>query len=526
LDKYIYRFIGKFRIDNLFLASCIIIYFVIGILLIQNYLYIPDTDGISYIHIAQHYINGQFNYAINGYWSPLYSWFLIPFLLIWQEKLGILFAAKLLGLLIGCFTFFGVYLCSNKLNFEFKYKALILVTLIPIILYFALTKITPDLLVLTILIFYLNFIFDTNYIKNPLMGLLTGSLGALAFLSKTYVFFFFLIHFTIVNQYYWFKFKKNRKVITKNFVLGMVVFLIISGVWIALISTKYDKITIGTSGEYNYAIFGPESSGQPVINQGLMKPHDELSMSIWDDPTYIKIKNWSPFTSIKNFDFQIQVILYDVIKIFYILEYFSILSIFIIIMVVFLIFKSSYWISKNKLNLIMVTMFIYSAGYCLIFVEARYLWFIDVLLLLTGIFSIKVLSEEYSINKTLSTILIFILCGSFVFYPVINLNNVSDSGKDTYNLSEKLKKYDIQDSNMAAGHGNWRDGLLLSYYLDTKYYGLTKPLSSENEISEELHKNNVVYYIWWSNEPIYISGYEELKYLDFDYPKIYRIIKD
>ncbi|EKQ52027.1 MAG: hypothetical protein B655_2037 [Methanobacterium sp. Maddingley MBC34] len=168
-------------------------------------------------------------------------------------------------------------------------------------------------------------------------------------------------------------------------------------------------------------------------------------------------------------------------------------------------------------------MFIYSAGYCLIFVEARYFWFIDILLLLLGIFSIKVLSEEYSINKNISMILILVVCGSFIFYPVSNLYDVSGNGKDVYNMAENLKPYGAQGSNIAANSADWRDTLILSYYLDTKYYGLTKPESSGKEISEELHRNNISFYMLWRNESIDITGYEKLEDPGFSYPKVYQL---
>ncbi|EKQ51966.1 MAG: hypothetical protein B655_2039, partial [Methanobacterium sp. Maddingley MBC34] len=410
-----------------------------------------------------------------------------------------------------------------KLNFDIKLKAVTLVTLIPLILYFAFSKTTPDLLVLTVLIFYLNFLLDPKYVNSSRMGLLAGFCGGVAFLAKSYVFFFFLVHFIIVNIDYWLKFQKNRKNITKNFVLGLVVFLCISGIWVAVISEKYDKFTIGTAGTYNFAAFGPESSGHPVLSDGLMKPWDKYALSVWDDPSYLKVKSWSPFSSIKNFDYEIKIILYDMLEIFKVIESFSVLSILIIFLAFFLIFKSSSDSSKNKLTLILLTIFIYSAGYCLIFVVDRYLWFVDVLLLLLGVFSVKVFSEEYSINKNVSMLLVFLVSFSFIFYPVFNLYDISGNSEGTYNLAENLKEYGVQGSNIAAGQGYWRDALMLSYYLDTKYYGLTKPLSSEKEISEELHSNNIEYYILWSNESMDIQGYEKLKDLNFDYPKIYRL---
>jgi hypothetical protein len=523
LNKYNFNSFKKFKSEKLLLLICVLLYLFIGLFLIQNYLFILNTDGISYIHIAQHYVNGQFYYAINGYWSPLYSWLLIPFLFIWQEKLGILFAVKLLSLLIGCFTFWGVYLLSRKLKFDFIFQVFTLITLIPMVLYFAFIKTTPDLLNLTILIFYLNFILDTNYLHSLRMGLLTGLFGAFAFLSKSYAFFFFLIQFALVNSYYWMKFKKNRKIITKNFILGLTVFLVISGVWIALISDKYDKITIGTSGSYNHAVFGPETQGHPNYFQGLMGPYNKYDSSIWDDPSYTEIEDWSPLSSTENFYYQLEFTASNVLESIKIIESFSVLSILIILLVFFIILKSTNEIYKDRLKLILLTIFIYSAGYCLIFVETRYLWFISVLLLLLGVFSIKILSEEYSINKKVSIILVFIICWSFMLNPLFNLYNISGNGKEIYYLSENLKNYGIEGSNIAASSADWRDTLILSYYLDTKYYGLTNPKSSEKEISDELHNNNIKFFIWWQKDSIDIPGYNRLVDPNLNYPIIYKL---
>lgn len=513
-------FLRKITYDRLFLIFSISIYIIVGLILIQDYLFVINTDGISYIHIAQNYIDGRFSDAINGLWSPLFSWFLIPFLMIGDDKIQVLFSLKLISLIIGIFTFIGVYLLCDQLKFDNKLKIATLVTLIPFTLYFAFNKTTPDLLVLTILIFYLRVILDKRYLHSLKMGLLAGFLGALAYLAKSYVFAFFSVQFVIINIDYWLKFKKNRKIIMKNFILGLVAFLCISGIWVGLISDKYDKLTIGTASTFNYGIFGPQSPGPPIYYDGLMKPQDD-AMSVWDDPSYIKVVEWSPFSSIENFDYQLQIISYNLVETIKIIESFSILSILIILLAFFLINKSSNDSSKNNLTVILLTIFIYSAGYCFIFVEIRYLWFVELLLLLLGVLSIKVLFEEYSLKKNLTILLVFLMCFSFIPYPVFNLYDTYGDGKDIYNLAENLKKQGIQGGNIAASSADWRDTLILSYYLNSKYFGLTKPSSTPKEISEELHKNEIKYYIWWHKEPINIQGYEKIKESGFSYPIIY-----
>jgi hypothetical protein len=44
-------------------------------------------DATLYLSIAQKYVNGDFVNAINGYWGPLLSWLMVPFLLFGSSHL-------------------------------------------------------------------------------------------------------------------------------------------------------------------------------------------------------------------------------------------------------------------------------------------------------------------------------------------------------------------------------------------------------------------------------------------------------
>ncbi len=136
-----------------------------------------------------------------------------------------------------------------------------------------------------------------------------------------------------------------------------------------------------------------------------------------------------------------------------------------------------------------------------------------------GILCVKILSEDYSIRKSLSMILVFLICWSFVFFPILSLYDVSGDGKDIYVLAQDLKKQGIEGNNMASrtdlGHT-----LILAYYLDAKYYGLTR-LYSGNETSEVLFNNNIKYYFSMQKDRIEIPGY---KIIDTGYnnPLVYQ----
>src|SRR5205823_2431920 len=97
----------------------------------------------------------------------------------------------------------------------------------------------PDLLEAAILLFYFRLIFDRAYASSRRTAVLCGLLGGAAFLTKGYALYFFLLHFTFMNVLHGLLVQKDRrKTVAANFGLGILVFLLCSGPWIALMSAK------------------------------------------------------------------------------------------------------------------------------------------------------------------------------------------------------------------------------------------------------------------------------------------------
>lgn len=509
--------------------SILIIYSLIGIYLLQYYQYALNSDGISYISIAQEYLNGNFASAINGYWGPLFSWLLIPFLSFsTSNPQSIVYLAKLLAIITGFFTIIGVKLLISRFEIDKTIKTAILFSLIPIILSFSFNIISPDLLVTCILIYYLYIIFDPMYPNKAYNGALCGIFGALAYLSKSYALPFFLAHFLLFNIFYYLKStnKENQRKIFKNLILGMMVLFVISGTWIALISDKYGEATIGTAGNYNYAVMGPQSNGHSVFYQGLINPPNKFAVSAWEDPSYFKIKSWSPFESWNNFKYQIMLILENIMKMVNILEVVSLFSVIIIMAVIILIFKlSSNYTSKNKLIYLITTILLYCGGYSIIFVEARYLWLIDILLIITGGYLLSLLFRMGFLNKIRTNILLIFLILSFTIAPINGLILDLNVGKETYNLSETLEYTYGVHGNLASSD-EWKSSDYIAYYTGSKYHGETQKNVNLNDLKRELESNNIDYYIVWgkSDENAYLSRYfKEITNGQVSYLKIYRL---
>ncbi|UTB33265.1 MAG: hypothetical protein NKF70_03055 [Methanobacterium sp. ERen5] len=261
---------GQLRFNRLFIVL-LLCYVISAALLFGYYQYILTSDGISYMNIAKEYASMS-PYAINGYWSPLYSWALVIFFIFGKTPIYMLYYAKILSILIGFVTLIGLNLFFSKFISDDKHRLICLIIMVPNILYLSLYWVTPDLLLICIILFYFNFIFDPKYSARLMNGVSCGLLGCLAYFSKTYAFFFFIFHFVIFNLYFYLKSQDqiDRKRIKKNCFVGLVIFLAVSGVWIGIISEKYNEITIGTSGSYNQAVMGPGPGHPPFIRDLLL----------------------------------------------------------------------------------------------------------------------------------------------------------------------------------------------------------------------------------------------------------------
>lgn len=504
--------IKSFLKNNFDLILFLTLYSFLAVISLKYYMNIGG-DEISYINIAHAYAIGEWGDAINGYWSPLYSWLITPSFVFGFTPLHGVLASKILSLIIGFFAIISVKLLINILNVSKPVERSILFSLIPIVLYFALTYATPDLLLACILIIYLSTILNPNYSKNLFYGISCGFIGALAYLSKSYAFPFFIVHFLLFNLIYYFKDINipKKKNVLKNLILGLSVFFIISGLWAGTISEKYGKLTISTAGEYNQAFMGPEYLKNPVFYMGLFKPPTKNSTSIWDDPSYIKMNHWSPFDSIESFKHQLKLIWRNIVYTAIIIESFFLIAFLIIIAIILFILKSNAQQPiKDKFIYLLITMFIYMGGYLLIIPEWRYLWPIFILLMIGGFYLIDSSYRSKMITKTLRNILLIILILSFTVEPVYETILFSSADNSLHNLGNTLENEYRIHGNVASN--KWGgETLSISYYLGLKYYGKTKETNNSADLQKELKNNSIDYYIVWDTEDtLKLSNYKEI----------------
>lgn len=479
------------------------------------------ADSMLYFSIAQKYLAGDFQNAINGYWGPLLAWLLVPFLYF---GISHVFAINTLDAIFGILIIIGVWILSFRFEISEKIRGLILICLLPIVLKFSLVQ-PMDILLVCILVFYLSLIFSSNYPKKISSGMFCGMLGSLAYFTKAYAFPFFIAHFFVINIMHYFKTvtREDRQKVLRNAIAGFVLFFLISGAWIMIISNKYGHFTFSTMRDTNFNAPGPEAMGGglefgvPVFSEGFFKPPNETAFVVWEDPSYLRGEKWSAWQSLSHFKHFIRLILKnasDVLKIF---ESFSTLSIAVIIF--YILSLCIRW--KNELLYPLVTTILFTGGYLLFHVEDRYLWLVNVLLLLMGGYAINELIQKDFFKPDLrKNILIIAFIFSFIFVPSKYVIQASRGGLDNemYYVSNDLKKYNIQ-GNIASNreyvpvHDAWHKTFRLAYWLNSRYYGQSREGITDEALVSELNKYNIDYYFLWgegSNTPQFLTRYQEL----------------
>lgn len=491
----------SFLKNNWDLTIILILYSLLAVFSLHYYQSILG-DEISYVNIAHEYAIGNWADAINGYWSPFYSWLIAPFLLKGYAPIYAEYVSKTISLIIGFLTIISIRKLSQTFEIDKTVQRVMLFSAVPTILFFSLLYNTPDLLAAIILIYYLSILFDTNYPNNWINGIICGFLGATAYFTKNYLFAFFLVHFVLFNLIYYFKGLngEKKKNTLKNMVLGLSIFFIISGLWIGTISDKYGKLTISTAGEYNLNIASPEYPTYPFYYTGLVKPPNKSAISIWDDPSATKLNSWSPFSSWGDFKYELQLIWKNILRTIQIIESFFLISFIIIISgLLFILRPRSEKVSKNKITYLLITMLIYVGGYTLIAVEWRYFFFIFILIMLMGFYLLDNFYKNRIITANMRNILLIILILSFTIEPVNEAILFSSADNSDYNLSNTLKNdYGIH-GNIASNHWN-RPTLSICYFLGAKYYGQPTKTNSSYNLQKELENNNIDYYFVWDKE--------------------------
>jgi hypothetical protein len=308
----------KSKVNALLLASAILL----GLIHSISFRNLIHADGLAYLEVGEAYIKGDWEAAINGLWSPLYSWLIgLAFLVVrptpsWEAPLIHLLNFIIFLFALGGFNFFLKELTAyQRLQVTspgsaiaplpdwalavfgyvlFTWSTLDLITV---------TTPSPDLCVAGIIYLVAGLIvrIRRGMVSHSLFITL-GALLAVGYLAKTAMVFvgvvFLAAAIAAVGNL-------RRGVIPG--LISAAVFLAIAGPFVGALSWKMGRLTFGESGVFNYVRHvngdigavhwqgGPTDSGTPAHPS--RKVHDSpdvyefstpfnVTYPPWHDPSY------------------------------------------------------------------------------------------------------------------------------------------------------------------------------------------------------------------------------------------------
>jgi hypothetical protein len=477
-----------------------LIYIIAAILCFPYFMYQINPDGVCYISIAKNYASGNFHDAINGYWSPLISWILAPFLVL---GLNPLITFKVINLIIGICCLFPIKKLIRILipeNRHFVINILIQSSFSLMIVDIALSVITPDLLAALLVLIYLNLIIEKKISKQ---WLLVALLGALMYFTKAYFFWFFIVHlltYTIYSNVY---FLHNKNI--KSFFLIAFLFLIFLTPWEIALYSKYNKIVISLAAKYDHAMM---KSGRLVntYEEQLTGMPNKNAVSAWEDVSLTdKYDDWSGFESIGNFTKQIEITAVYFNDFLVYLLIWPVIAISVVGMMVHI------WRRRKHRQKIIDPIFeifilslIYFSGYAVFFFEPRYFWGILFINIVVAYYFFYNISLRLSFGKLRSYALftcVFILIN---IPPLKEIKGfvINMPGKIESDHSIELKDIIPKGSNVASY--SFGEGRYISYYLGLHDFGGICKYSDNEALKSDLEKFSIDFIIMENNESIVI----------------------
>lgn len=501
----------------------IFIYLILVIFFYPFYRYQLNPDGVAYITISRAYLHLDFSSAVNGYWGPLISWLLVPFLLLGIKSLV---AFKIIQILIGMTTIIYADKLLKVLSIKASTNKVSIFIIALIITYYTYAYITPDLLFLCIGLSIISLLLQSQYLESKYSGFIIGVLGALLYLTKSYGFPYFFTTFTIVSLLFYLNWQENnlRRKIIRNYFIGMTLFLLISSCWIYLISSKYGFLTIGTAGKYNWDILSPYNSlGGPMGYMGLLDPSNKWAVSVWQDISIVKKPSWGLFDSWSTVLYQLKNIGINLLSVLKKLTEFSILSIPIILIALFrfIPIEGKERIDNNLVLIVCMT-FLF-LGYSFLIMPLRYIWLAFIITLIIGGKTLDVLLRTTIVNMRYKKLIVICFIVFFSYPTISKLVIHRYPERDTYQLSQRLENLDIHGK--IASTGAWGKTLHVSFYNNWSYYGIPK-LPYEPEALVELQNKEINYYFVWGEKAAtirYLVDKQEITHGSIEGLKIYKL---
>ncbi len=462
--------------------------------LLHPYLgYMLDSDCVAYLTIAKRIVNGQYLQSVNGLWSPLNCWLLVPFI---QSGMNAFVAAKLLNAILGFIILVQVFFLFKKNNLQPFLSFLLMITSAIVMAYFVYFQLFGDVLQLIFVLIYLTLVFSNRFFYQIRKVVLCGIVMAIAYYAKAYSLVFFFLHFAVVLFWGYRNQKISGKDSIRNYFIGVITAILFVLPWTFALHAKYNEWSLtGNAGKLNMSWY---------INSGktfkkditlLIPPTYNDSPSFWEDPYLSQDNLSSPMSSPKHFVIWIARVIHTTIVMIGCFNEISFLALAVLCIALFYFFFRKTILDEPSFNfqVIVLTVMILPIGYLMMHIETRYIWLNTFLLMILGAKLIQQI-QTYMMNQFMYKVICIIFSISFIIFPIYQFDQLKYKNKNLFDISAELNHHHFRGtftSNVSDAGNMW----VIAYLTNSQYYTIERTTYRIDELKNEMKRYQVDYYI-------------------------------
>lgn len=464
--------------QNRLLVS-LLLFIILFIVLWPFYKYIFDVDGIGYASVAHHYLNGDWDKAVNGFWYPLHSWLVIPLL-----KMGLSDGAafKISNLLISIGSLITLHILLYKTDLSELLKTCIQLISIVLLLHYSYNELAGDILFMFIMLLLINLQQTADFYTNTHKNLLAGLLGACLYLSKSYGFPLFVIFYLTSHIL----FSPNKK-FSKYMVTGLLPFFILSFLWMTALHWKYNTWFIDFA-KYQAHLADRSSYSGTIIQP----PPYNTSAAVWEDPWLVNSYQL-PQKSLWLWIIQeVRVVIFNIQKLFFKLCDLSFLAPAILFALGTSLFLKNQQQRKYWFFLIVTI----PLGYILLHVETRFIWILSFIFLIAGSSFLQQWFQHNILTKKQQLFLWCLFFMSFLLGPIDNLKDDFNRHREFYKMTEYIKKNKL--SGNFTSNTKSDENMVLAYLSGLRYFKISGNPTAD-QLLAKFNEFQMKYYFFYSN---------------------------
>lgn len=450
-----------------------------------------NPDGVSYFQIAKYYASFDISKAVNGYWSPLLSWLLVPFFWLGVEP-GYAYRALIILLSIAVIGTLHLLLERRQTPSRREQWARVfyISTLGILINLWGGSVITPDMLSGVICVLGIFAIYYYLELPNRNRAIFVGTALALLYFSRSIGIY---IGATLLLCCAFYLLRDGR--LNRSFYWASGSFLILCSIWIGLLFLKYERLQIATSGAYNTALYGPEAPTHPHTRIGFLEPQYPDSVWAWDDPSHFNLPTWDKLEHIWYFKFHFIDTLSEAIYIFFAASPLVALGIYVLL----LGNKQKNIRRVGELTGLVIFLVILVYSYIL-YIEPRYLW----------LAIIPLLTMVCIVGSALMKTKAFVIFSALMFFgAAIQTASLYQKSDNVMYEEAAIKNISRTSSSVvplgSTVVGTYPNHYKYCYYSHTTCVGsfeLAGDINQDAPLIESLRANGVDYYVDFSGKDI------------------------